>query len=198
MAEPPAPQLWAVPPLAWAARLMAVSLLVVTGCQSGASPSVAPSPSRATPSSEYSFEIVAYQGQEQLGGERLDFAALLTRGKPVVLNFWAGLCPPCRAEMPWFENVYQRHREEVLIVGVDIGPFVGLGSHDDARRLLQELGVTYPTAYAVDDTPVVRWIVGMPTTVLFSAEGREVRTHTGLLTEEQLEEAVQELLATTP
>ena len=43
------------------------------------------------------FEIVAYTGQETLGGDEINFISLLDQGKPIILNFWAGNCPPCRA-----------------------------------------------------------------------------------------------------
>lgn len=145
------------------------------------------------------FAIVAYQGEEQLGGREVDFASLFGQGKPVVLNFWAGGCPPCRAEMPGFERVYQQHRDKVLLVGVDIGPFVGLGSHDDARKLLKELGVTYPTAFAKASSPVRDYgVQAMPTTVFLTADGKVFSKHTGFLTEQQLNEAVTRLLAAAP
>lgn len=182
----------------WGVVALAILAFAVASCQTKASPGTDRPSAGESGRSGNSFDIVAYQGQEQLGGERLDFADLLVRGDPVVLNLWAGLCPPCRAEMPWFESVYQRHGGDIILVGVDVGPFVGLGSHDDARRLLEELGVTYPTAYAVDETPVVRWVVGMPTTVFFSRNGDEVRADTGLLSEEQIEAAVRRLIGETP
>lgn len=145
------------------------------------------------------FPIVAYQGAELLGAEELDFTELLGRGTPLALNFWAGQCPPCRAEMPAFQRVYDRHADELLLVGVDIGPFIGLGSRDDARALLAELRITYPAAAAVDDRAVREYnIVSMPTTIFYTADGREHSRHNGLMTEEQFEEAVQQIVAAGP
>ena len=44
------------------------------------------------------------------------------RGKVVFLNFWATLCPPCRAEMPDIEELYQKYKDEgVVIIGVNVG-----------------------------------------------------------------------------
>ena len=161
------------------------------------SPSRAPtSPGDEAPTAAGSFSIVAYQGAQLLGAEELDFADLLGRGTPVALNFWAGQCPPCRAEMPAFQRVYDRHRHEFLLVGVDIGPFIGLGSHDDARALLAELDISYPAAYAVDDRAVRDYnIVSMPTTVFYTADGTEHSRHNGLMTEDQFEEAVEQIVA---
>jgi thiol-disulfide isomerase/thioredoxin len=142
--------------------------------------------------------LVAYQGAETLGGKRVDLGAVLGKGKPVVLNFFAGLCPPCRAEMPGFEQVWQRYKDQFVLLGADIGPFLDLGSHDDAKRLLADLGITYPAAY-VEENVVSRFrIAGMPTTILYDAQGDEVGRHTGLMTEDQLEAAVQALIADTP
>ena len=142
------------------------------------------------------FPIVAYQGADILGAEELDFSELLGFGTPVVLNFWAGQCPPCRAEMPAFQRVYDKYAGGFLLVGVDIGPFIGLGSHESARELLAELGITYPAAYAVDARAVRdNDVLGMPTTIFYDGGGTEVGRHTGLLTEEALESRVRELVA---
>lgn len=142
--------------------------------------------------------LVAYQGSETLGGSRVDLGAVLGQGKPVVLNFFAGLCPPCRAEMPGFERVWQRYRDQVVLLGADIGPFLALGSHEDAKRLLAELKITYPAAY-VEENVVSRYrIVGMPTTIFYDAQGNEVGRHTGLMTEDQLQQVVSALIVGTP
>ena len=65
------------------------------------------------------FQISAYQGQDTLGGNEVEFSSLFAQGKPVVLNFWAGLCPPCRAEMPDLQEVYDQHKGKILLFGAD-------------------------------------------------------------------------------
>ena len=141
------------------------------------------------------FHMVAYQGQEVLGADELAVTQLFGRGKPVVLNFWAGLCPPCRAEMPGFQRVYDDLGDQFLLVGVDIGPFTGLGSNADARALLEELNISYPTAYATEDPTRSFAVLGMPTTVLFTADGRTVAKRTGVLPEDALRSSLKDLLA---
>lgn len=144
------------------------------------------------------FPIVAYQSAAALGAEELDFAELLGNGMPVVLNFWAGQCPPCRAEMPALQNVYDAYGEDFLLVGVDIGPYIGLGSSQSAIDLLVELGITYPTAGAVDGRAVQdHSVLGMPTTIFYDGEGNEVNRQSGMLSEDLLESRVRELLGLT-
>ncbi len=139
--------------------------------------------------------LVAYQGESLLGGRRVDLADVVGQGRPVVLNFFAGLCPPCRAEMPGFEAAWQRHRDEVIVLGVDIGPFLALGSHDDAKRLLVDLGITYPAAY-VEENVIGRFnVFAMPTTIFYAADGREVGRQSGILSEAQLENAIRQLVS---
>jgi thiol-disulfide isomerase/thioredoxin len=142
------------------------------------------------------FTITAYQGEDVLGGQTVKFSKVFERGKPVILNFWAGLCPPCRAEMPGFQNVIDQVRDSVVLVGVDLGPFVGLGEHDDARRLLAELGVRYPAAFAVDSAPVKLYqIRAMPTTVFLTPKGKIVDTANGMLVESQMRGKIERLIA---
>jgi cytochrome c biogenesis protein CcmG/thiol:disulfide interchange protein DsbE len=141
------------------------------------------------------FGMRAYQGGERLGGEDLSFSDVLGRGEPVVLNFWAALCPPCRQEMPGFQRVYDDLGEQFILVGVDIGPFIGLGSHDQAEAFLRDYGITYPTAFALDSAPVRDYQVrGMPTTLFIAGNGRIVDKHTGYLPEEQLREKIVALI----
>ena len=142
------------------------------------------------------FEIIAYQTGAGLTAERMQFSAVLDAGQPVVLNFWAGLCPPCRAEMPEFQEVYDEYRDRILMLGIDLGPFTGLGNSDQGRALLDELGVSYPAGTTEDSDVVARFqVLGMPTTLFVTADGGVVAKWTGILTKEKLIEHVEELLA---
>lgn len=140
------------------------------------------------------FTVAAYQGQEALGGQEVEFDSLLAGEMPVVVNFFAAQCPPCLLEMPWFEHAAQQHTDDVLMVGVDIGPFVGLGTHEQGQQLLRDLGITYPAGAAVDDAAVRRFeVVSMPTTVFFDGVGKLVGQHGGILTQDQIEDWFAEL-----
>jgi thiol-disulfide isomerase/thioredoxin len=144
------------------------------------------------------FEIVAYGGARRLGGREVNFRSLFAEGKPVVLNLWAGRCPPCRLEMPGFQAVWEEHRRDVLFVGVDVGAFTGLGSRADARALMDELGVTYPSGYAVDPSPLTAYRVRtMPTTLFFTGEGALVHRRDGYLSEDDLRGIVRQLAASS-
>lgn len=141
------------------------------------------------------FAITAYQGEDLLGAAELRFHELLRRGQPVVLNFWAPLCPPCREEMPGFQRVFDELGDRFLLVGVDVGSFISLGTHEQAKKFLRDHDITYPTGHAHSIDPVREYGVrGMPTTVFIDGDGSYAGKHTGYLSEEQLRERVLGLL----
>ncbi len=130
-----------------------------------------------------------------LGGEEVDFSAVVGHGKPVVLNFWAGLCPPCRLEMPDLQEVHEEFGDQIVLVGVDVGTFTGLGNEQEGRALLQEVGVTYPAGTTANAEVMRAYeVIGMPTTLFITPDGEIVERWTGLLTKDKMEELVQELI----
>ena len=138
--------------------------------------------------------IELYQGQEELGAATINFSEL--RGRPVVLNFWAGLCPPCRAEIPHFQEFADQFDGRVLVMGLDVGQFTQLGNQEDAKVLLQELSVTYPAGFTLDGGVMKNYeVLTMPTTVFINADGEVFRKWSGVLNLEKLTEITNEMLA---
>ena len=165
----------------------------------GAAPSAAPSaaPTAAgRPAAVPDFAMVAYQGEAVLGEGDVRLSELIGTGIPTVVNFWASACPPCREEMPGFQRVYDELGTRFTLVGVDVGPFVGLGTRAGAEAFLADYGIDYPAAYAVDDASVRAYdIFSMPMTLFFDGTGRIVGRHTGYLSETRFRGAIEGLVA---
>ncbi len=135
-----------------------------------------------------------YAPSDSLGAMSMTLTEILAIGKPVVLNFWAGLCPPCRREMPEFQEAYDEFKDRVILFGVDVGPFVNLGSTEDAVNLMSELGVTYPLGTTFNNKILIEYrILGMPATVFITPRGTVVRTWNGVLDKNGLLDLVAEL-----
>ena len=187
-------------------------LLLVTGCAGNApvEPSPTPAPAAtatpqatATPlptlivpvadNSAPDFRFMLFQGEDVLGAAEMALSEL--EGRPLVLNFWARFCTPCWSEMPELQDFYEEYDGRVRLLGIDVGQFTGLGSHKDAGKLLDSLGITYPAGYT-DDGRVVRdyQIRAMPTTAFITAEGEVFRLWTGSITREEVTTIVRMML----
>jgi cytochrome c biogenesis protein CcmG/thiol:disulfide interchange protein DsbE len=111
------------------------------------------------------------------------------RGKPLVLNFWASWCGPCRREMPGFEAVHQRVQDRIRFVGVDNQDF-----RNSALDLLRQTGVSYPSGFDPKGNVASQYgLIGMPTTVFISRDGRLLERRTGEMNQGQLEETIDRL-----
>lgn len=192
------------------ARLLVVAgiLVALAACGGGAANPTASAPaSSATgkPAVSGSAEIAAklplditiqtYRGADALGGESVLLSEVLAKGKPVAVNFFAGLCPPCRAEMPDLQEVYDAHADRFILIGVDIGPFTGLGSNSDGLQLIEDLNVTFPTGSTRDRELVRQFkVLGMPSTTFIKPDGTILRKWDGALTRGKMEELVLQLV----
>jgi cytochrome c biogenesis protein CcmG/thiol:disulfide interchange protein DsbE len=111
------------------------------------------------------------------------------RGKPVVLNFWASWCAPCRAEAATLARVATAQGEAVTFIGVNVRD-----RESDARAYLAEYGISYPTVRDVDGAVEPLYAsVGIPFSVFISADGVIERTWIGPLDEQHLLAFVEEL-----
>ena len=184
---------WRSPSARLTLAISSIVLLILSGMACGSGPADT-SVTGQVRDAVYDFPIVFYQGQDAVGGENLELSDL--RGQPIVLNFWAGLCPPCRAEMPEFQHFADDYAGRALVVGVDLGQFFSLGSQEDAMKLLNDLEVKYPAGYT-GDANVVRelGVLGLPATFFINADGSLHRKWQGVLNTEKLTEITDEMLA---
>lgn len=123
-------------------------------------------------------------------GETTTFAAY--EGQPLVVNYFAAWCGPCRAELPEFETVSQ----EVAADGV---VFVGISRDNDTgawQSLLVDTGVTFDTMFEGADAGSFEYLDarGMPTTVFIRADGTVAEVFSGLLPEQTLRDKIDEYL----
>jgi thiol-disulfide isomerase/thioredoxin len=160
---------------------------------------VAQPPAKPTPdvaANLADFRIATYQGDASLGGHDVLLSNAFGYDLPVVLNFWAPLCPPCRQEMPAFQRVSDDFAGQVFFLGVDVSPYIeGFGGAEDAAELIKETGIHYPVAYAIDSPIKAYGLKSIPTTVFFTPDGKIAKTVVGDLSEAALRNNIKALLA---
>jgi thiol-disulfide isomerase/thioredoxin len=126
--------------------------------------------------------------------ENLDGSTLspqTTQGKPVLVNFWAPWCGPCRAEMPWLERLQMEH-PEIAVIGVEDDP----DEYRNAGALAAQDGIHYPLVRAT--RPVLSTfghVVLLPTTLYISRSGRVLHTVNGVVPEAMMIQFAQDAIA---
>lgn len=112
------------------------------------------------------------------------------KGKPIVLNFWASWCPPCRKEMPDFNEVYKEYKDEVVFMMVDLVD----GVRETKKKGLdhvREQGYEFPVYFDIDqDAAYEYWISSIPTTLFINADGNIVVGYQGAIDKDVLVETI--------
>jgi cytochrome c biogenesis protein CcmG/thiol:disulfide interchange protein DsbE len=127
-------------------------------------------------------------------GEEVNLAAVNGRntpnGQPIVLNFWASWCGPCRVEMPYFQNAARRFNGRAAFIGVNQG--------EDGRTVTEfgnEYGITYPLL--VDEQNAISRaynINSLPTTIFIDSNGVVREVIIGAISQAVLEDRIEDLL----
>lgn len=112
------------------------------------------------------------------------------KGKPIVVNFWAEWCKPCRKEIPEFIALAERAGDRLTVVGISLDDYA-----EESKEFAQSLGINYPLAFAgpADGIDLMRALGnaqgGIPFTAVIDASGEVVFAKLGLMSAEDLDAA---------
>ena len=161
------------PPYALLAATLAASLFAAAVLR--------PAPATAEPAPQ--FSVRAFDGKVVRLSD--------LRGHPVVLDFWATWCAPCKASMPHLTELQERYRERGLVV---IGLSVDDGGVQKVKKFAERLGVGFRLAMA-DDKVLDSYgpIRAIPTTFFINRKGEVVRRVVGVIDAETIDGYVREL-----
>jgi peroxiredoxin len=116
--------------------------------------------------------------------------------KYVLLNFWATWCAPCKEEMPYFEDIYQKYGEELVVLGVDLQE-----SAEVVRTFTKrEVHVSYPLLIDADGSVAQAYtLFAEPTTFFINKDGRivgngDLLAKFGAFTSQELDQKVRQFL----
>ena len=120
-------------------------------------------------------------------------------GKTIFLNFWATWCPPCRAEMPDIQKLYEnysREGDEALIVLGVAAPEMGQEkSEEEIKAFLEENGYTYPVLMDLSGELFYQYgIQAFPTTFMIDRDGNIFGYISGQLTMEMMESIISQTM----
>ena len=115
-------------------------------------------------------------------------------GKPVILNFWASWCGPCKSEMPEFETAYQKYREEIQFMMVNLTD----GNRETVETAAEYIageGYTFPVFFDTESDAAISYgATSIPVTYFVDAEGHLVAYGSGALSGEILQSGMEMIL----
>lgn len=143
-------------------------------------PAIAEEPARTAPA----FAVKSIEGKSI---KLNDF-----KGRPVVIDFWATWCKPCRASMPHLETVQKRYDPRGLVV---MGLSVDEEEPAAVKKYVQKMGISFRIAMA-DERVLDLYgpVRSIPTTFFINRQGEVVRRVVGYIDEDTLDGYVQEIL----
>lgn len=111
-------------------------------------------------------------------------------GKPIVLNFWASWCPPCKAELPDFDDACKKYDGEVVFLMVNMTDNQ-METVEVAKDFIKTYGYDFPVYFDVSyEAAMVYGVRSIPQTYFINAEGEAVATATGMISAAQLEQGI--------
>lgn len=110
-------------------------------------------------------------------------------GKPVVVNFWASWCPPCKAEMPDFDKVYGEIGSDVTFMMIDL--VGGRETRELGEKYVDEQGFSFPVYFDTEqEAAMIYGITAIPTSLFIDKDGYIVTAAQGAIDEKTLRHGV--------
>lgn len=135
------------------------------------------------------FRLNLFKGSSRsMDKSTLNFFSSYLFGKPIVLNFWASWCPPCKSEMPHFEAAYLVNPDiQFLMVNMTSSDNI-----DDAKAFIAESGYTFPVLFdTTGEAGYIYQATSLPMTMFIDANGALVTYAIGMLSEENLNQGLE-------
>lgn len=150
-----------------------------------------PAPSSAVDAAEEN-EAAADFIMADAQGEELALSDLY--GKPVIVNFWATWCGPCKEELPFFDEAYAAYGEEIQFVMLDLSDAYS-ETPEKALSFVQQNGYHFPLYFDTNGEGAIAYgVYAIPYTLAISADGRVISSHAGVMTREDLQAIIDLLL----
>lgn len=174
--------------------LVAVLVVVIVGAAvaySALAPTVMSDAARTAEKQDEQTEAPDFR-MVSAGGEELSLSSL--RGKPVVLNFWASTCGPCKSEMPEFQTAFEEYGSQVQFVMLNVPDFNG-ETRERALQLVEQNAYTFPVYFDVSAEAQVQYgVTSIPRTYFISADGVLEAYAAGVISAAALDEGISMLL----
>ncbi|WP_077609604.1 redoxin family protein [Clostridium sp. Marseille-P2415] len=121
------------------------------------------------------------------------------KGKTIFLNFWATWCPPCRAEMPDIQKIYETYDTEgddaLIVLGVAAPNYGNEKDEEGIKKFLEENGYTYPVLMDTNaDLFTAYGIFSFPTTYMIDRDGNVFGYASGQLSEDTMHSIIEQTM----